>query len=299
MDRFDELTNFVTVVEAGGIGAAAARLNLSKSVVSRRLKALEARLGVELVARTTRTRRVTNEGRAFFERSKQILNDLEEAETAMVYGKATLSGHLRISAPVHFGQEHIAPLLNDFVSTHDRLVLDLDLMDRHVGLVEEGYDLVIRIGRLQDSGLIARRLSDVEIYICASPDYLAERGTPETVDDLACHDGLRHRSGATITDWSYRDASGTIRNAPVKSRMISNDDRVLLGASCAGLGIISIPDFAALPDIRAGRLRRIMADTTWVDYSAYAVYPPTRHLSPRVRAIVDFLVANFRTLHAE
>ena len=294
MDRFGDLSNFVAVVEAGGIGAAADRLNLSKSVVSRRLKALESRLGVELVARTTRTLRVTNEGQVFFERSRQVLADLEEAEAALIHGRTSLSGTLRVSAPVQFGQQYIAPAMNEFIARHDRLTLDLDLVDRHVGLVEEGYDLAIRIGRLPDSGLIARRLCDVEVHVCASPGYLGTHGEPEAIGDLAHHDGLLHRAGATITGWAWTDGTGTVRNAAIRSRMISNDDRVLLAAARDGLGIISIPDFAALPDIRAGRLRRIMADTDWLTLGAYAVYPPTRHLSHRVRSIVDFLVAHVR-----
>ncbi len=294
MDRFEDLTNFVTIIETGGISAAADRLNLSKSVVSRRLKTLEERLGVELIARTTRTQRITNEGQVFFERSKQILTDLEEAEAVLADGQSSLSGSLRISAPVHFGQEFIAPALNAFIADHDKLVIDLDLMDRHVNFVEEGYDLAIRIGRLPDSRLIVRRLSDVAIYVCASPDYLATHGEPQTIADLANHNGLLHRSGVTITDWLWTDENGALQNAAIRNRMISNDDRVLLSAARDGLGIINIPDFAAIPDVRAGRLRRIMQGTNWVDYSAYAVYPPTRHLSSRVRATVDFLVANVR-----
>ena len=294
MSRFEDLTNFVAIVEAGGVSTAAERLQVSKSVVSRRLKALEERLGVELVARTTRTRRITNEGQAFFERAKQILADLEEAEAALTQEKTSLAGRLRLSAPVHFGQEYVAPALNAFVARHERLVLDLDLVDRHVNLVEEGYDLAIRIGRLPDSGLIARRLRAVDIYVCASPAYLAKRGEPETVEDLAGHDGLHHRSGATVTDWSWKDAAGAVRNAAIHSRMVSNDDRVLLRAARDGLGIISIPDFVVLPDVRAGRLRRIMPGVEWLNFAAYAVYPPTRHLSPRVRAIVDHLVVHFR-----
>lgn len=290
MDRFEELSNFVMIVEAGGISAAADRLDLSKSVVSRRLKALEEHLGKELIVRTTRTQRITNEGSAFFERSKQILADLAEAEAAFAEENDSLKGNLRISAPVHFGQEIITPALNRFISLHDQLTIDLDLVDRHVNLVEEGYDLAIRIGRLPDSSLIARRLSEIEISICASPEYLAQHGEPKTLDDLAYHRGLRHRSGFSITSWWWTDAAGINHDAAIQRRMASNDDRVLLAAACAGHGIICIPKFAALPDIQAGRLVPIMTEINWMNYDSYAVYPPTRHLSHRLRETVSFLL---------
>ncbi len=289
MSQFEELTNFVAVIELGGISAAADRFNVSKSVVSRRLKSLEERLGTQLVVRTTRRQRLTNEGQAFYERAKQILVDLEEAESSLSRQTAGLKGRLRITAPVHFGENFIAPALTDFMALHDDLVIDVDLLDRHVNLVEEVYDLAVRIGRLPDSSLIARKLCTVTVKVCASPTYFERFGMPDDPLALSKHRALFHRSGAQITEWYFQSADGERHRARPQARMISNDDRVLLRAALEGHGLICVPEFVVAEGLSHRTLIEVMPETNWMGHEAYAVYPPTRHLSHRVRACVDFL----------
>jgi DNA-binding transcriptional LysR family regulator len=236
---------------------------------------------------------VTNEGQMFYERAKQILADLDEAETALIPQSAALTGSLRLTAPVHFGENYIAPVLADFISSHEDLVVDIELLDRHVNLVEEGFDLAVRIGELPDSSLIVRKLFHVASRACASASYIEQFGQPEEPDRLDDHRGLFHRSGANLTEWSYINKDGQQRRATPSARMISNDDHVLLHAAIAGLGIIWVPEFIVKEVIAKGQLVEVMPDVNWIGHNAYAVYPPTRHLSNRVRACVDFLVTRF------
>jgi len=289
MSTVDELTCFVTILDLGGISAAAERLDVSKSVVSRRLKMLEERLGTQLIVRTTRRQRATNEGQAFYIRARQVLADLAEAEAALVQTTAVLSGQFRRTAAVHFGEVYLTPILTDFLSRHDALVLDLDLADRHVDLVQEGFDLAVRIGRLPDSSLIARKLCEVRMQVCASPDYLVAHGTPDSPDDLPRHFALFHRSGPNITDWYYDMPDASRHRARPQARMISNNDRVLMHAACRGEGLLCVPEFVATDAVKRGDLVEVLKQVNWAGHAAYAVYPPTRHLSNRVRGCVDFL----------
>lgn len=289
MSRFSEIETFVTVAETGGIGAAAERLRLAKSAVSRRLKELEERLGVRLVQRTTRRLSLTETGRAYYERAVAILSDLEEADQAAAAVHGTLRGRMRIAAPVSFGTLRLAPALAEFLAEHEELILDLDLNDRRIDLVEEGFDLAVRIGNLEDSSLIARKLFDVRHLLCASPGYLARHGRPGHPDEVAEHAGLLYTGAPERRSWTWRQPDGTERSVQARARLSANNGELLLQAAEAGLGLCLQPSFIVEESIAAGRLAAILTGIEWRASTCYAVYPPGRHLSAKVRALVDFL----------
>ena len=296
MDRIDELRIFVRIIEDGGVSAAAERLNLSKSVVSRRLRALEERLGTELLARTTRSQRLTRAGELFYERCVQILADLSEAETAVTHSGSTLTGTLRITAPLYLGQHRFIQIIDEFLTRHKDLTIDLDLNDGYANLVEEGFDLAIRIGALPDSSLRVRKLMSIPLITCASPAYLEQNGRPETPADLVHHQGLMHRSGTVISDWVYqRDGQGRGRGparAKINIRFISNNDSVLLMMAEQGHGIICMPSLIVEQLLVRGRLEEVLPGVNWQGVDVQIVYPPLRHISNRARSFIDFLSAS-------
>lgn len=293
MDRMAEIETFVQVAESGGIGAAAERLGVAKSAVSRRLKELEERLGVRLVNRTTRQLSLTDTGKTYYERAVQILADLEDADQNAAALHGALSGRLKIAAPQSFGVMHLTPAVTGFLNNHPELWIDLDLNDRRVDLVNEGFDLAVRIGRLEDSSLIARRLAPVRNVVCASPDYLARHGTPERPEDLMAHTYLRYSNVPERRVFSWIDEHGRERVVNPKARLVSNNGNMLQAAAETGLGIISQPTFLVYQSIREGRLVPILTDIEWWQLGAYALYPPGRHLSAKVRAFVDHLATCF------
>ncbi|MEW5770549.1 MAG: LysR family transcriptional regulator [Pseudomonadota bacterium] len=289
MDRFAEMRLFVAVVEAGSLSAAADRLGVAKSAVSRRLAELEARLGAELLHRTTRRLNLTDTGRAFFERAQRILADLEEAEQAVSQAHAEVRGRLKVALPLGFGLLHLMPLINEFLALHPAVEFDLDFNDRQIDLMQEGFDLAIRIARLPDSSLIARRLAPVRSVLCASPAYLARHGTPTRAADLAGHVALVYSNLANPGVWHYVGPDGLAASVTVPVRLRANDGGFLRRAAVAGHGLILLPSFYLGESLRAGELVPLLTDHAWPEASAYALYPPTRHLSRRVRALVDFL----------
>ncbi len=289
MDRLAHMEVFVAVVEAGGIGAAADRLGLAKSAVSRRLAELEARLGATLIHRTTRRLSLTDDGRAFYERCVAILADLDEAESAVRQARVALTGRLRITLPQSFGLLHLSPLIQAFMERHPDLRFELDFNDRQADLVREGLDLAIRIARLEDSSLIARRLCPIRSGVYASPDYLARHGTPATAADLRDHACLVYSNPRDPDLWTYTGPDGRAGGIRVPVRLASSSGEFLLRAALAGQGLIRSPTFFVHEALKAGRLVPVLADHAWPELSAYAVYPPTRHLSRRVRAFIDFL----------
>ena len=293
MDRFDDMATFVAVVEAGSFTAAADRLDVAKSVVSRRVSALEERLGVQLLRRTTRRLSLTESGAGFYERSLRLLSDLEEAESAVAQEHGELRGQLRIALPLSFGLRHMPEPIAAFSKQHPRVDFDLDLNDRRVDLIEEGMDFAVRIGHLRDSTLIARKLFDAHTVICASPDYLATNGTPAHPDQLSDHTCMVYSNLAEPGRWAYTDTDGTRRRVDVGRGMQASSGDFLCEAAVAGLGIIMQPTFIAHDAIRAGALVPILTEFGWPVSPGYAVYPPTRHLSFRVREFLDFLVEHF------
>ena len=289
MDRFADLSMFVAVVDSGGISAAAERLGVAKSAVSRRLADLEGRLGAQLLRRTTRRLTLTDSGRAFHERAKNILADLEEAEQSVSQAHGALRGRLKVALPLAYGIRHVGPLITEFMALHPAVEFDLDFNDRRIDLMQEGFDLAIRVARLPDSSLIARRLAPVPSALCASPGYLARHGTPARAADLAGHEALVYSNLANPDTWNFVGPEGQPGSVKVPVRLRANNGEFLTRAAIAGQGIILHPTFYLDEAIRAGELVPLLTDHAWPQVNAYAVYPPTRHLSRRVRALVDFL----------
>lgn len=293
MRRFEELQAFVAVVEAGSFTAAAERLDAAKSAVSRRVSSLEDRLGVQLLRRTTRSLNLTETGRSFYEHSARILADLDEAEAAVLQQHGELRGSLRVALPLSFGVRHMAEPIAEFARKHPRVTFDLDLNDRRVDLLQEGADLALRIGRLRDSSLIARKLFDARTVVCASQDYLDSHGMPERPDDLGAHQCLVYSNVPDPSRWVYSDADGVRGQVTVNVAMSASNGDFLRQVAVEGQGIVMQPTFIAGEMICSGDLVPILQDYNWPVTPAYAVYPPTRHLSYRVRAFIDFLAERF------
>jgi len=293
MAQFEEIQAFIQIVEAGSITAAAARLDLAKSAVSRRLSELEARLGVELFHRTTRKLSLTDSGQGFYERSVRIVADLQEAENSVSQAHKELSGELRVAAPLSFGLMHLGPAINDFQQQHPAIKFDIDFNDRQIDLIQEGFDVGIRIAELEDSSLIARKLASNSVIVCASPAYLDKHGTPTTPEELTEHDCLTYSYLPNPNHWNFIDMLGQMQNIRVKSSMQSNSGNYLREAAIAGLGVLRQPTFIAYEAINKKELVPILQDYEIPTVNAYAIYPPTRHLSQRVRTFIDFLVERF------
>jgi DNA-binding transcriptional LysR family regulator len=292
MDRFAHMQIFVAVVETGSITAAAERLDLAKSAVSRRLVELETHLGVSLIQRTTRRLNLTESGRAYYERCVAILADVEDAEAEVSQAHGALRGRLKAALPQAFGLLHLAPLIQIFMKRHPDVHLELDFNDRQVDLMQEGFDLAIRIATLADSSLIARRLTAVPHLVGASPGYLARRGTPRTATDLAHHDCLVYSNVRDPDLWSHHDPAGHAGQVRVAVRLAASSGEFLLQAALAGEGLVLLPVFYVHAALRSGQLVQVLSDHRWPEPAAYAVYPPTRHLSARARAFIDFLAGN-------
>ena len=293
MDKFEDIQAFVAVVEAGSFTAAADRLGAAKSAVSRRISGLEERLGVQLLRRTTRVLNLTETGKSFYEHGKRILADLDEAEAAVQQAHGELRGTLRLALPLSFGVRHMCAPIATFCKQHPGVRFDLDLNDRRVDLIEDNFDLALRIGRLSDSSLIARRLFDARAVVCASPHYLNIHGTPEVPDDLRGHRCLTYSNASEPDRWTYLDRSGQARSIKVENTMAASSGDFLCNAAAHGLGLIIQPTFIASEAVRRGNLVPVLNDYEWPISPAYAVYPPTRHLSFRVRAFIDFLADRF------
>jgi DNA-binding transcriptional LysR family regulator len=293
MNHFEELQTFTHVVDTGSISRAADRMGVAKSAVSRRISDLEQRLGVQLFRRTTRQMNLTDSGRSFYERATQILSDLEEAELAVSQQHGALTGRLRIAAPLSFGVPHLGPAIIDFNKQHPGITFDVDFNDRQIDILEEGFDLAIRIAQLTDSSLIARRIAPIHQTLCASPDYLKQHGTPQSPDDLQSHQCLLYSNIQNPSHWSFKDASGNTINVKVPISLTSNNGDFLRDAAIAGLGLIKVPNFIIYKYLISGELLPVLQQYAPPSFHAYAIYPQTRHLSYRVRAFVDFLVTRF------
>lgn len=288
MSRFEEMRTFVRVVETGGISAAAARLGIAKSAVSRRLQELESRLGAQLLLRTTRRISLTEAGREFYQHSQRILEELEEAELSLQSGQQALSGRLRVNAPLSLGVRHLVPVIKLLQAQHPQLVFDIDLDDREIDLIREGVDVLLRVGRLEDSSLVARRLCPIRFLYCASPDYLARRGEPKRAADLRSHDGIGYNLVPQSQQWWFDTEEGRIQHRPHLHLSTNNGDMILRAAE-AGLGIAGLPTFICHEAVAAGRLKPILCKYRQPELALYALYTSRRHLPQRVRALIDFL----------
>jgi DNA-binding transcriptional LysR family regulator len=289
MDRFDAMNVFVRVVEAGSLSAAARAIPMSLTSVSRHLSALETQFGMQLLRRTTRHIALTNEGRLFFERAKSILAELDEVGTLLSVGRNEPAGRLRIAAPTLLGRTVIAPLLPCFLARHAAVAVELLLIDRAVNLVEEDIHLAIRVGRLPDSALVARKLGDVRMIVCAAPSYIERRGTPCSPDELRQHDCLVFSDQPGPVDWRFKSA-GTRHSARITGRLWANALDVLTAAAIDGAGIVRTPSWQVAEDIQSGRLRRILQDYETTPAPVNVLFERARRTSPSVRAFLDYLV---------
>lgn len=295
MDKLTALAAFTRVVEQGSFARAAQRLGLSTSAVSRHVAELESHLGARLLNRTTRRLSLTDTGRAFHDRAVQLLADLEEAEAAVAAHAVAPRGTLRLTCPITFGERHLAPAIAGFSAEHPQLRFDVDLSDRAVDLVEEGYDLAVRIGAVGSPALIARPIGRTQLVCCASPAYVSRYGAPATPEDLAGHRCLSYAYLAQRDLWRFTDAAGHEKAVRVGGPLVANNGRFVAAIAAEGLGIALEPDFIVGDDLRAGRLVRLLPAFTPASSPIHAVYPSRRHLSTKVRSFVDHLVARFAT----
>jgi DNA-binding transcriptional LysR family regulator len=280
---------FVHVVDRGSVTKAAQALRVAPSAVSRRIKELEARLGTQLLNRTTRRMSLTEAGRTFHARCQRILADLDEAEAEASDQHGALKGSLRVAAPLAFGAAHLTPIIIDFMRENPGVEMDLDFSDRVVDLVAEGFEMAIRIGTLRDSSLIARKLVDVRIVACAAPALLAERGMPSHPDQLKDWPALCYTGSERTDIWRYRAPDGSTGSVAMQVRMLANNGGVLCDAAIAGEGVILQPSFHVHEAVARGHLVPILCDFGWPEIAIYTVYPQTRHLSARARALIDFV----------
>ncbi|MEC5406305.1 LysR family transcriptional regulator [Paraburkholderia sp. MPAMCS5] len=285
--QLDDMRIFVATVDVHNFTAAARRLSLSKQFVSRRVMALEEALGVPLLIRNTRKLAVTDLGQEFYERAKRILGEVADAEEAMSLRRAGPRGLLRVSAPMSFGMTHLSPLVARFLREHDDVRFDMELSDRTVDVVGEGFDMAVRIGVLPDSTLIAQKLVDVNLLACCSPGYRRRRGAPATPEDLARHSCLLYGHGGVVT-WEFaRD--GVEKNFEVHGPLRANNGELVREAAVAGLGIVRLPEFIVADALRSGQLVTVLDDFLPSPTGVYAVYPQHRQSSLAIRAFVDFL----------
>jgi len=293
MSRYEEIETFVRVVEAGSITKAAIQLKVAKSAVSRRLKELEARLGTQLMTRTTRKLTLTDTGETLYNRFVVVLADWAESESAASDAQTTLAGSIRIAAPQSFGVAHLGPAIIDFMHENLLVDFDIDFSDRKIDLIAEGMDLAIRIGDLSDSSLIARKIASISTAAAASPAYLKQHGTPHSPDDLNTHKELRYGI-RTNASWPYRGPDAAEGQIEMLPRLRATNGEFLRDAAVAGEGVLIEPRFIIYENLRNGSLVEILPDYEWPQLSVYAVYPPTRHLSVRVRAFVNFLIERYK-----
>ncbi|MFZ5508412.1 MAG: LysR family transcriptional regulator [Pseudomonadota bacterium] len=293
MDRFEEMRAFAAVVAAGSFVKGAETLGISKAAISRYVGELEARLGVRLMQRTTRRLSLTDEGQRFYERCTELLAGLEEAEAELTTRSREVGGRLRINAPLTFGILHLAPLWAAFHATYPKVSLDVTLSDRVVDLVDEGYDLAIRIARLPDSMLVSRRLASTRMVLCASPEYLRRHAPPLHPRDLAQHATVSYTYWSTRDEWHFTGPEGPVmvRTQPY---LHTNNGDTCRAVALAHQAVILQPSFLVGDDLRAGRLVELMPQYRSLELGIYAVYPTRRHLPPRVRALIDFLAERFR-----
>lgn len=289
-DRLSGIEVFVRAVRSGGLSAAGRDLGMSPAMAAKHLDALEQRLGVTLVHRTTRKLSLTEAGRHFLAQAEPLLAGLAEAEGEAAARTVAIDGLLRVAAPVSFGVLYIAPLVAGFTQQHPAITIELGLNDRYVDLMEEGWDVAVRVGRLADSSLVARKLAPVTMVLCGSPAYLAARGVPRTTADLVKHDCLGFTlapSGGTKM-WSF-GADGAIK-APVRGSLHANNGEALIAAALAGQGLVYGPRFIAAAALKAGRLVEITLEAPPIDLGAvYAITHPDRRPAAKTRAWIDYL----------
>jgi DNA-binding transcriptional LysR family regulator len=292
MDKLRSMEVFVAVVDSGSFTAAAETFSISPVMVGKHVRALEERLGARLLTRTTRRQSLTEIGRQYSERCRQILADIRAAETGAEAMRATPRGTLKISSSVSFGTQRLAPALADFLALYPDVSVDLNLNDHVVDLVEEGYDAAIRIGTLDDSGLVARPLAPYRMLICASPDYLARAGVPQTPADLAAHQCLDFMHWSKRVRWKLNDAQGSPQDMPA-SRFRSNNGQALRMAALRGHGIVMQAEILLRDDVDAGRLVPLLETYVPEPRPMQLLYPRDRQQTPKLTSFIAFMLERF------
>jgi DNA-binding transcriptional LysR family regulator len=284
---------FAHVVEALSFSKAAERLGVTKSAVSKQVAQLEAQLGVQLLSRTTRKLSLTDVGERVYTTSKELLQTLEAAREAAHHHGATMLGHLRVTAPAALGRSFVVPLATAFLTQHPQLSMEIVLGDAFVDLVMERIDVAVRVGRVVDSTLVARRLGKVDLVLCASPAYLARHGTPTTPEELTHHEWLQHTP--FVQEMQLELHKGRRRmSVPVRGRLNCNDGAGGVRAAVEGFGLVAAPAFELCDEVRSGKLVRLLADWQLPQIDIHIVFPPRRHVTSKVRVWADFLGEHLR-----
>ena len=295
MDRLSAMKLYCQIIETGQLSLAADQLNLSKGTVSKQLAKLEAHLGGRLLNRTTRRLTSTEAGQAFYERAKLILESVEEAECVVSGLTAEPRGTLKINAPMSFGIQHMGKLLAKYQQKYPKVTIDISLNDRQIDLIEEGYDLALRIATLKDSTLIVRRLAPFHIVMCASPSYLQQYGKPKIPSDLKNHQCIAYAYSNSLKYWTFTNAKGDKQQIPVYGSLATNNGNLICDAMINSMGIAALPTFIAGDAIRQGRAVIILDDWRPRAEDISLLYPSSKHLSAKVRAFVDLAVAHFQS----
>ena len=293
MDKLTSMRVFATVVQSGSFTAAADALAISKAMVSKHIHSLEDLLGARLLNRTNRRLHLTEAGAAYLERCKQILNDVEEAERAVVELNSEPRGILKLAAPTSLGTFHLVPAIADYEKLYLEVKVLLSLQDQPVDLVEEGLDLAIRVGKLPDSSLIARQLASVRIVVCGAPVYLKAHGEPQTPDDLAQHNCLRYTEWTPKGEWLFKGPAGEF-SVPVSGDFEANLGDAVRMAALSERGLVQLPAYVLGPDLKAESLQAVLTNFAPDKMPIYAVYPHREHLSATVRSFVEFLLRPFQ-----
>ncbi len=293
MVRWDGVNEFVAVAETESFTRASERLGVSTAQVSRQISALEARLATRLFYRTTRRVSTTDAGQLYYQHCRQVLDALEQAEQAVTHLQTVPRGKLRLTAPVTYGEQVIAPLVNDFVLRYPDLEVEMHLTNQQLDLVAEGYDLAVRLGQLESSSLMARRLGSRTLYVCASPAYLLAWGSPRSLAELDRHNCLQ----GNLRHWRFQEG-GRPRTVRISGNLRCDSGRALLDAALKGVGMVQLPDYYVQPALDAGALVPLLTSYQDDDDGIWGVYPHNRHLSPKVRLLLDYIAETLGTAAA-
>ena len=295
MNKLESMQAFVHIVKAGSISQAASEMDVVKSALSRRLKELESYLGAELLHRTTRKLHLTETGSRYFDSCQRILNSISEAERMTAESQADISGRLKLTMPASFARLHMHRLLNNFLLQHTKVTMELHVSDQQINLLDQGFDLAIRIANLADSSLMARRIALARTVICASPNYLKQHGYPQSPLALQQHKGLIYSEVSKGSEhWRLTDPHGQTHFVQFAQQLKANSGDFLLDAAVAGLGIAQLPTFMTYKQIQSGQLQVVLPDYESLTLGIYAVYPPTRYLPRRTKALINYLVEQFK-----
>lgn len=298
MNKLQQMQTFLAVADAGSFVGASEELGISKTAVSRQVSELETRLGVRLIQRTTRRLALTDDGKFFLHRTRSLLDQIADTEEEISSRGNTVQGALRINAPVSFGIRHLSPLWGHFQQLHPNVRLDVTLSDNVVDLIEEGFDLAVRIGTLADSTLVSRTLTQARLVLCAAPAYLDRNGRPSHPNELSTHQTIGYSYWAGGSSWQF-DCPGESVTVRISPALVSNNGETCVQAAIHGQGICLQPDFLVSDAVANGDLSELLPEFTTATRGVYAVFPNRKHIAPKVRAVLDFLAQSFSSIPPE